>query len=158
MKKRRKFLAAFLSLVLAMAMNLSVFAAEPASVPEPETVTVESSESISKIAIPASVSAARSIYGYAADYTDASTGSFTVNAPGSATSSGGITLKSTDFPSGTQIYVSVKRPDGTNAKTDISLVGNTEVVKTFSNAQAGTYTVYYTVYGSGKGWLHCWIY
>lgn len=154
MKKRKNFLAVLLTFALAMSLNLSAFAAEPAVVAESKVATTESS---SEIALPASVQP-RSIYGYAADYTDASTGSFTVDAPGSATSSGGITLKSTDFPSGTQIYVSIKRPDGTNAKTDISLVGNTEVVKTFTSAQAGTYTVYYTVYGSGKGWLHCWIY
>ena len=101
----------------------------------------------------------RSIYGYAADYTDHTSDTFTVNAPGSSTSTGHATIKTSDFGSSTQvIIVSIYRPDGTLAKGNIRMTGNQEKVVSFSNAQPGNYTVGYAVDGTFKGWIHCWIY
>lgn len=101
----------------------------------------------------------RSIYGYAADYTDYDAGSFTVNAPGSATSTGHATIKSSDFSSSSVlIYVTIYRPDGTRAVTNAKLTGNQEKVVSFTNAQPGNYKVVYSVDGTVKGWIHCWIY
>lgn len=145
MKKRRKVLAVLLTLVCLMATSMSVCAAEPEAKSE-ETVTT-------------SAAAPRSIYGYAADYTDYEADSFTVNAPGSSTATGHATIKTSDFGSSTQIvYVSIYRPDGTRAVTNAKLTGNQEKVVSFTNAQPGNYTVAYAVNGVYKGWVHCWIY
>lgn len=100
----------------------------------------------------------RSIYGYAAYDAHSSTGSFKVYAPGNATGSGGITLKTSGFAEGTPTYMSVARPDGTTAVSNVSVPGNSEVVKSFSNAQPGYYTVYFTIYGTSRGQFHTWIY
>lgn len=157
MKKLKKTLAILLSVACIMAMNITVFAAQPTAT---NSATTESTAvSAPTVALPASVAATRSIYGYAADYTDYQSGRFTVNAPGSATSTGHATLKTSDFGSSTQIVgVSIYRPDGTLAKGDIRLTGNQEKVVSFSNAQPGNYTVGYSVNGVYKGWVHCWIY
>lgn len=157
MKQRKKLLAVLLTISCFMAMNLSVLAAEPAAVPEPKAVEAEATDD-SNVAVPASVLAARSIYGYAADYTNYDSDSFTVNAPGSATSTGGATIKSSDFSTNLTIYVNIYRPDGTLAVSNVKLTGNQEKVVSFSNAQPGNYTVSYGVYGTAKGWIHCWIY
>lgn len=101
----------------------------------------------------------RSIYGYAADYTDSTFGTFTVNAPGSSTSTGHATIKTSDFGSSTQVViVSIYRPDGSLAKGNIRMVGNQEKVVSFTNAQPGNYRIAYSVDGSYQGWVHCWIY
>ena len=161
--KKGNFLTRFLALALAFPFIITsnapaVMAAE--SAPAATSVTTENTKvTPPEVDLPASVAMARSIYGYAADYTDYQSGSFTVNAPGSGTSTGHATLKTSDFGSSTQeIYVSIYRPDGTLAKGDVKLTGNQEKVVSFSNAQAGTYTVAYSVNGVYKGWVHCWIY
>ncbi len=101
----------------------------------------------------------QSIYGYAADYTDYKSGKFTVNAPGSSTTTGHATIKTSDFGSSTQVVgVSIYRPDGSLAVSNVRMVGNQEKVVSFSNAQPGNYTVGYSVDGNFKGWIHCWIY
>lgn len=101
----------------------------------------------------------RSIYGYAADYTDYKIGSFSVNAPGSSTTTGHATIKTSDFGSSTQVVlVSIYRPDGTLAKGNVRMTGNQEKVVSFTNAQPGNYNIAYSVDGNYKGWIHCWIY
>lgn len=155
-RKTRKILASVLSMLLLFAMSTTAFAAESVSVPAEATAVA--TRQAPEVALPASVEG-RSIYGYAADYTDDDAGRFTVNAPGSATSTGHATIKTSDFSSSSVIiYVSIYRPDGTLAKSNVRLTGNQETVVSFSNAQPGNYTVSYAVTGTVQGWVHCWIY
>lgn len=145
MYKRKKFLAILLTVICLMTMNMSVLAADSTE----SDVTITESASVG----------ARSIYGYAADYTDSEFDNFIVSAPGSYSLTGHATLKTSDFGSSTQIvYVSIYRPDGTLARGNVKLTGNQEVVVSFTNAQPGNYTVGYSVSGVYKGWVHCWIY
>lgn len=145
MKKGRRVFAVLLTMVCLMATSMSVCAAEPEAKSE-EVVTT-------------SAVAPRSIYGYAAKYTDYFVDTFTVNAPGSSTATGHATIKSSDFSSSSVIiYVNIYRPDGSRAVTNAKLTGNQEKVVSFTNAQPGTYTVSYSVTGTVKGWMHCWIY
>lgn len=154
--KRKKFLSTFLVVVLAMSMSLSVFAAEPTNSFATEQILAESSETTDQAV---SEQSARSVYGYAADYTDNEADYFYVNATGSYALAGGVTLKSSDFSSSTQIiYVNVYRPDGTLAISNVKLTGNEEKKITFTNAKVGNYKVVYNVGGIHKGWIHCWVY
>ena len=102
---------------------------------------------------------ASGIYGYAAGYTNSTTGSFTINATGSGTSKGGFTIESYSFSSSdVTIGITLKRPDGTVAKT-VTLHGNQKIENlSFSNAPAGTYTVVYWISGTSRGWLGGWVY
>lgn len=97
--------------------------------------------------------------GYAAGYTNSSAGSFTVATSGSYTATSSISLKSWDFGSSSIIiYISLQRPDGSYAITNYKLTGNVYAQDiSFLNAPAGTYTVHYTVLGTYKGWIACWI-
>lgn len=152
---KKKFIAVSLVLILTLSMGLTAFAA-PADVktaPVKTEATAESPEEASTYAMN------RSVYGYAADYTDNEADNFYVNATGSYALTGGATIKSSDFASSTQItYVSIYRPDGSLAVSNVKLTGNQEKVVNFTNAQVGTYTVAYNVGGVNKGWIHCWIY
>jgi hypothetical protein len=147
---KKRFLAVLLVIVCVLNMSMSVFAAEQTTNAVTDDVNFDVTEPATPEVTP------RSIYGYAAKYTSPSTGSFTVDAPGSGNVTG-ATITTTDFSS-EWIYVRILNPDGTCVVSNTKLVGNTEVVKSFSKGTAGTYTVYYTVYGSGCGWLHVWIY
>ena len=99
------------------------------------------------------------IYGYAAGYISSSTVSFKVNATGSGTSSGGISVKTHGFSNNDiQIAVTVRRPDNTVAKI-IMLKGNTMLENiSFTNAPAGQYTVSAEAYGVSSGHVSVWIY
>lgn len=107
-----------------------------------------------------SLVAEASIYGYAAKYTDSIQGSFVVYAPGTSTSSGGITLKTSDFPASAVVDFNIFAPDGKRIIPDrpMHLTGNDEQFYTFYTANPGNYTVVYRVMGTEQGWLHCWIY
>lgn len=145
MYKRERRLATLLTVICLMAMSMPVLAADSTE----SNITITESASVG----------ARSIYGYAADYTDSEFGNFTVSAPGSYSLTGHATLKTSDFGSSTQIiYVSIYRPDGSLAVSDVKMTGNQEKVVSFVNAQPGNYTVAYNVSGVYKGWVHCWIY
>lgn len=100
----------------------------------------------------------RNVYGYAAKYTDSISSSFQINAPGTANSKGGATVKTSDFPDSALVYVELLRPDGSVAFTNKALKGNQEIYLSFYNSKPGIYTLKYTVIGTEKGWLHCWVY
>lgn len=99
-----------------------------------------------------------SIYGYASKYTNTAVGQLEIYAPGSATSTGGATINTSDFSTDLTIYATLYRPDGSIAKSDIQLIANREVYISFTNAQPGTYVLKYTIYGVSKGNIRCWIY
>lgn len=149
MRKRRKLLATLLTFVCLMATSMSVMAAEPQATPEVVT------EAANVEAVEAGASVGRSASGYAADYTDSHIDSFTINVTGSTSSSGTAKIKAWDFSGNVIVYVSLKRPDGTYAFSDLKLTVGQEISKSFSNLQTGTYTLLYTVYGTGKGWIYC---
>ena len=183
-RKHRKILGSLLSMLLLFAMSTTSFAAEPTSPATPVAQTSATAQEaelvefqtlsqgiVSQKQIGAqqylveyktasgtdTVVLPRSIYGYAADYTDYTNGYFDISVPGSGNSTG-ATIKSTDFPSGTTIYVSLIGPGNVTIKSNIKLTGNMETYISFSNCSAGTYRLVYSVYGSGQGWLHCWVY
>ena len=93
--------------------------------------------------------------GYAAHYTDALTGSFYINVTGSGGILGKAKLKAWDFPSTAEVYVSLYRPDGSAAVTNVKLPIGQEISKTFTNLQTGSYRLFYTVAGVDKGWIYC---
>lgn len=149
-KKMRVLLTTLFATAGFLMVSMTVAAAEPK---DTQQAVVED------VVGDAASAGTRSIYGYAADYTDNPNGNFTVNAPGSTTSTGHATIKTLDFGSSTIItYVSIYRPDGTLAKSNVKLTGNQEVVVSFTNAQPGNYKVAYAVNGVYTGWIHCWIY
>lgn len=154
-KRSNRLIALLLALVLSLSMGTTVFAAEPNVAPEEAMVEKEAVG----LAQNAAMASARSIYGYAASYTNSSMGSFYVNATGSSSGSGGFTIESYSFSSSTvKIAITLCRPDGSEAKT-VTLTGNQKVENlSFSNAPAGRYRVDYYVFGSAKGWLGAWVY
>lgn len=155
MRKGRKFLATLLTFVCLMATSMSVMAAEPQTTPEVTT------EAVNVEAVEAGANVARSsgIYGYAASYTSSTIGSFYINATGSSTSKGGLTIESYSFPSNdVQVAITLYRPDGTKALNTL-LTGNQKIESiSFSNAPAGQYKVVYNVFGTIKGWLGGWVF
>lgn len=154
-KRSNRLIALLLALVLSLSMGTTVFAAEPNVAPEEAMVEKEAVG----LAQNAAMASARSIYGYAASYTNSSMDSFYVNATGSSSGSGGFTIESYSFPSNTvKIAITLYRPDGTKA-LNASLTGNQKIENlSFSNAMPGNYRVNYVVYGSSKGWLGAWVY
>ena len=102
---------------------------------------------------------ASGIYGYAAGHLTSSYMNFKVNAPGTGTSRGGISIKTHGFSSNSaRIEVTLKRPDGSVAKTYI-LTGNMMVENlSFSNAPAGEYTVAAAISGTPGGYVSVWVF
>ncbi len=154
MRKGRKLLATLLTFVCLMTTSTSVMAAEPQSTPEVTTeVAAEAVEAGSIVGL------ASGIYGYAASYTNSITGSFYINATGSSTSRGGLTIESYSFPSSSvQISITLYRPDGTKALTTLLTGNQKQESLSFSNAPAGQYKVVYTILGTSKGWLGGWVF
>lgn len=141
------------SITYALPSSSKVLSETPVVINDQEMIEVEftTADGSDTVILP------RSIYGYAAHDAHNSTGSFTVYAPGSATGTGGATFKTSGF-SGGQISMSLKRPNNTYAISGVVLNGNDEVVKSFTNAQPGTYTCPFTIYGTSLGQLHLWVY
>ncbi len=158
--RSKKSLQRLLSIALVMALfcslNLAVFAAEP-ELADVTATEVTSNAVVSPLAN-GSVVRPMSVYGYAAYYTDAHVDSFTVNAPGTSTSTGAATIKAWDFNSDTVVYVTIVRPDGTTAKADVKLTGNMETTVTFSKSLPGNYTIHYYIPNLDQGWLATWIF
>lgn len=157
MKKRRKVLAVLLTLVCLMATSMSVCAAEAGAKSE-ETVTEVSklnSQSACDLAQSAVTAVARSASGYAAHYTDSQRDSFYITVSGSGSILGTAKIKAWDFPSGTDVYATLYRPDGSAAVSNIRLPIGQELTKTFTNLQPGTYELSYQVYSVNRGWIYC---
>lgn len=159
-KKRKISNSLFLVFILSLTMGMNTFASQT-DTPfernvEASTNTVQSavytgSDQILKPVI----MSARSASGYAAAYTDYNIASFYVNVTGSSASRGVLNLKAWDFPSGTDVYVDVYRPDGSLALSDVKLPIGQEITKTISNFPIGQYRVRHFVSGVGKGWIYC---
>ena len=160
MKKRiiRQVFAMLLALTLSIGMGVTAFAAESdatmqsssevrsAEVTEPALSTSEDNSNVEP----------RSIYGYAAKYTNPMSGSFTVNAPGSGNSRGTFQITTHDFPGSPIINAVLYRPDGSYA-CQIYIDGNGTKKAYFSNAIAGNYRIVYTVEGVNPGWISAWV-
>lgn len=156
-RKNKRFISLLLGMMLTLSMGMTAFAAEADSTPKVEASikTMEAAVYNSPSQIPESVTmAARSAYGYAADYTDSQIDSFVVNVSGSAVL-GSAKLTAWDFPAGTKVYLSLQRPNGNFIFTDRAVTTGNSTSVTFSNLQSGPHVVYYTVQGAGKGWVNC---
>lgn len=175
MKQKKFLLGAFI--VSFMAMGMSTFAAEPEAQPDEslEARLVESVASTQDVQIAEPVDPTvvtfdesvamtsdeaavmpRSIYGYAAKYTDPRTGSFFVNASGNGNSTGHFQITTHDFSGSPTITAAAYRPDGTFAG-QITISGNGTKTISFSNAISGNYEIVYTVVGNVSGWISAWI-
>ncbi len=152
MKKiTRRFLATLLTMVMFASMNLSVFAAEPE-----QPALAENTEAVD-VASPANDDGAimpRSASGYAADYTEGSSGTFTISVTGSALAST-VRLKAWSFSSDAKVYVSLYRPNGNSAFTDKLLPLEELQTKTVYNVSAGDWKLHYYIIGDGRGWVNC---
>lgn len=154
-----------LTMALSLLFSMPVMAAEKTDVVKAETNSkqVVLADTLSNIADTAKTTAvtprASGIYGYAAGYIGSSTGSFTVNATGTGTSTGGLSIKTHGFSSSSvQVEVTLRRPDGSAAKTVI-LTGNTMKEDiSFSNAPSGTYTVSVAIHGTPGGYVSTWVF
>ena len=93
--------------------------------------------------------------GYTVYYTDSFSGSFPINVTGSV--SGKTKIEAWDFgDSNVDVYVTLYRPDGSIAFSDVRLPIGIEISKSFNNLQLGTYTLSYTVSSDTyKGWIYC---
>ena len=102
---------------------------------------------------------ASGIYGYAAGHITSSGSSFIINATGTGTSRGAMSIKTHGFSSNSvTVQVTLKRPNGTVAKTYV-LTGNTMVEDIpFDNAPAGQYTAVVTVIGNPGGYVSVWVF
>lgn len=162
-KKIKRFTSLLLALALSFSMGMTAFAAEPTSTPEviDETSSIKTVEPITPVygkvsEIPeATTMAARAASGYAAHYTDSRIDSFYISVTGSSSGTGTAKIKAWDFPASTKVTVSLARPDGSLALSDIQLVIGTEISRSFSNLQTGTYRLIYTVHSANKGWIYC---
>ena len=160
MKMKKSLMSLALVVVCLFSTSGTALAAERFNAVEYESVdSMDSSATSSAIResiVAESTAAARSIYGYAAKYTNPLTGSFTVNASGSGNSTGHFQITTHDFPGSPTVNVVLRRPDGTVA-TQIYITGNGTKTVSFSNAVAGNYTITYTVLGSNGGWISAWV-
>ena len=159
---RKRFLSVWLGLMLSFAMGITAFAAETESVPTAnatnmalEQVAEPAKSLLGTPTASAGTMSTRAASGYAADYTDYDIGSFTVTVSGSSASRGTAKVTAWDFPSGTQLSISLERPNGSFIYTDLTITTGQSISKSFSNLQPGNYTVHYTVHGAGKGWVNC---
>ncbi|MBO5478222.1 MAG: hypothetical protein J6A04_00600 [Clostridia bacterium] len=121
-----------------------------------ETIDADVTSISEELSEEAPSASARSIYGYAAQYTNPLRGSFTVNAPGSGNSTGTFQITTHDFSGSPTINAVLYRPDGSYA-TQIYISGNGTKTATFSNAVAGTYEIVYAVGGTNAGWISAWV-
>lgn len=142
--KKTRFISSLL--IVFLLMGMTAFAAESDSAPE----AMVEEESTSTVVL----SSARSASGYAAHYTDSLLDSFYIDVTGSDSLMGTVYLKAWDFPSTMDIYVTLLRPDGSTAFTDVKLQIGQEISKTFFNFQTGTYRLSYKVYGTYRGWIY----
>lgn len=158
MKKTRRFLATLLTVML-VSMGTTAFAKE-AQPQQPAVVENTTAEATPEIGVVPQANNDEGIMplaasGYAAHYTDSATDSFYITVSGSGSLLGTTKLKAWDFPSGTEVYVSLYRPDGSAAVTNVKLPIGQEISKTFTNLQTGTYRLFYTVASVNKGWIYC---
>lgn len=151
-KKSNQLIALLLAAVLSLSMGATAFAAE--TTPNTEVTQAESTTE-PQTPIEIGAAAARSASGYAAKYTDYYIDSFSILVKGSASAVGTATIQAWDFPSGTEVTVSLERPNGSYAFTNVTVANGKTLSKTFTNFQIGTYTLHYTVRGTGQGWLNC---
>jgi hypothetical protein len=149
MKTKKRFLAVLLAITCFMAMNMSVFAAEPTTSLVPDEVNSEETEPVTPEVTP------RTITGYAAGYADSLNGSFTITVTGSASLIGTAKIKAWDFTNNSAVYVTLYRPDGSCAFSDYKLTLEKEMSKVFTGFGPGTYRLCYEIVGSGQGWIYC---
>lgn len=143
--KKTRFISSLL--IVFLLMGMTAFAAESDSAPE-AMVEEESTSTVT-------LSAARSASGYAAHYTDSFNDSFYIDVSGSGSLWGTAKLKAWDCPSAVEIYVTLIRPDGSAAFSNVKLPIGQEISKTFMNFQTGQYEVIYNVFGVYKAWIYC---
>lgn len=143
--KKTKFISSLL--IVFLLMGMTAFAAESDSAPE----AMVEEESTSTVVL----SSARSASGYAAHYTDYLNDSFYIDVSGSGSLWGTAKLKAWDSPSAVEVYVTLIRPDGSVAFSDVKLPLGQEISKTFMNFQTGRYELIYSVFGSSRVWLYC---
>lgn len=162
--KKRSFVALLMAFLM-LASNMSILAATPetSSVKVPQARLVESvtSDTQAEASIGLETSddttvTPRSIYGYAAKYTNPMEGSFTVSSSGSSSTRGTFQITTHDFPNSPAINAVLYRPDGTYA-CQIYINGNGTKSVSFSNAMPGTYKIVYGVDGVNGGWISAWV-
>lgn len=162
MKKNRFSLVTLLTLIMVMLMNVNVLAAEPTDRQQP-VVAAETTEPLD-VEVPEVAPQANDDYGimplgiggYAAKYTDSSSGLFTVDAPGDGSWSGTFQITTHEFSTSPTITAVLYRPDGSLAAR-ILINGNGTKTAKFSNAVPGTYTVVYSVASTYSGWISAWV-
>lgn len=160
-RKNRRFMSLSLGMILTLSMGMTAFAAETDSASDMYVAQVSESTPLAPktntAPTPAEVTSTRAASGYAADYTDYSNGSFTINVSGSSALFGTAKITAWDFPAGTELTVSLRRPNGNFVFTDVKISTGNSISKTFSNLQPGSYICLYSVHGVGKGWVDCGI-
>ncbi|MCI8481692.1 MAG: hypothetical protein HFJ27_00990 [Clostridia bacterium] len=161
MKMKKSLMSLALVVVCLFSTSGTALAAERFNAVEYESVdSMDSSATSSAIResiVAESTAAARSVYGYAAKYTDSARGSFVINAPGSGNSTGYFQITTHDFSGSPVINAVLYRPDGTYAN-QIYITGNGTKTVSFSNAIPGNYEVVYGVEGNNnKGWVSGWV-
>ncbi len=143
-----------------LASNMSVLAATPetSSVKVPKARLVKSTTLDTQVEVPiqGTTVTPRSIYGYAAKYTNSASGSFTVSTSGSSNSNGTLQIQTHDFTGDSDVIITLYRPDGSYA-TELSVPANRTKSISFKNAIPGTYTIYYSVEGIHRGWISAWV-
>lgn len=155
MKKTRRFLATLLTMVMLVSMGTTAFAAEA----QPKQPAVaENTMAAVDVAVP-EVADEEGIMplaasGYAAGYTNNNTGSYIISVSGSSLWSS-VKLKAWSFSSPADVYVSLYRPDGSAAFTDLKLPLEQLVTKTVYNVQPGDWRLSYYIAGDGRGWTNC---
>lgn len=160
MKKNRFSLLTLLTLIMVMLMNVNVLAAEPTDRQQP-VVAAEITKPVD-VAVPEVVAQTNdnegimplAASGYAAGYTNNSSGHFTIHVTGSALWSS-IRLKAWSFSNPSDVYITLYRPDGSVAISDQKLTLEQSITKTVSNISSGDWNLYYFVAGTGRGWIDC---
>lgn len=157
-KKNKRFTALLLGMLLTLSMGMTAFAAETDSASDMYVAQVSESTPLAPktdtAPTLAEVTSTRAASGYAADYTDYSIDSFNIVVTGSSIL-GSAKITAWDFPAGTKVYVSLQRPNGSFVFTDVPVTTGSSISRTITNLSSGTYTLHYSVQGTGKGWIDC---
>lgn len=160
MKMKKSLMSLALVVVCLFSTSGTALAAERFNAVEYESVdSMDSSATSSAIwesIVAETTATARSVYGYAAKYTNPMSGSFIVNASGGGNSTGHFQITTHDFSGSPSMNMVLYRPDGSYA-TQITISGNGTKTVSFSNAMAGDYKIVYSVLGSYGGWISAWV-
>lgn len=150
-KIQSRIIVTLLTMAMLVSMGTTAFAAEPAQrqqdVVAPE-IAPQANDDYGIMPL--------GIGGYAAKYTDSSSGLFTVDAPGDGSGSGTFQITTHEFSTSPTITAVLYRPDGSLAAR-ILINGNGTKTAKFSNAVPGTYTVVYSVASTYSGWISAWV-